>query len=321
MRIAVFAASSATSPTHLDHARRLGRVLAGAGVTVVYGGGRVGLMGALADAALAAGGAVIGVMPRHLIDAEIAHQGLSHLIEVTSMHQRKATMADLADAFCALPGGAGTLEELFEVWTWQQLGLHAKPVALLDVEGFWAPLRDLVAHLATHGYLRAVDAQALISVAEPEQLLARLQAWQPPAPKWAGEQSPPTLRSVGWVHIQGGRLLTVRSGGREVFYLPGGKIEPGESDAEALAREVSEETGLDLDPGSIAALTVIDAPAHGQAGTHLRMHCYTATARGQPAPAGEIEEIRWLKDPEDPACAPAVRQLLRYLGPDLRTHP
>jgi uncharacterized protein (TIGR00730 family) len=299
-------------------ARQLGRVLATSGVTVVYGGGGVGLMGALADGALEAGGRVIGVMPRQLVDAEIAHPGLTHLIEVDSMHERKATMADLADAFCALPGGAGTCDEFFEVWTWQQLGLHAKPVALLDVEGFWRPLRTLLESLVSHGYLRSVDLEALIRVQGAEHLLERLETWQPPDAKWQNDRPPPVLESVAWIHIRDGRLLTARSRGRDVYYLPGGKLEPDESRVDALRREIQEELGLDLDPLTITPLTVIHAPAHGAPGLRLRMHCYTAAAFGQPSPANEISEIRWLVDPYDPQCAPAVSQLLRYLGPDLR---
>ncbi|MEJ7648065.1 MAG: TIGR00730 family Rossman fold protein [Nakamurella sp.] len=130
-RVTIFAgAYVGADPDHLERARRLGAGLAERGIGLVFGGGRVGLMGAVADAALDAGGEVIGVMPQHLVDREIAHQGLSRLEVVGSMHERKQRMAELGDAFIALPGGAGTLEELFEVWTWQNLGLHAKPIAL-----------------------------------------------------------------------------------------------------------------------------------------------------------------------------------------------
>jgi uncharacterized protein (TIGR00730 family) len=118
---------------------------------VVYGGGRVGLMGVLADAALSAGGEVIGVTPQHLVDQEIAHRGLTHLHVVADMHQRKARMAGLAEAFVALPGGAGTIEELFEAWTWGQLGLHAKPTALLDIDGFYRPLVEQLRVMTSAG--------------------------------------------------------------------------------------------------------------------------------------------------------------------------
>ena len=151
MRVAVFTGSQAGPPSHRDAAAAFATDLARAGVGIVYGGGHVGLMGVVADAALAAGGEVVGVIPQHLVDDEVAHPGLPRLEVVDSMHERKARMADLADAFVALPGAAGTLEELFEAWTWGMLGLHAKPTALLDVDGFWQPLLDPA---APHGRRR-----------------------------------------------------------------------------------------------------------------------------------------------------------------------
>src|SRR5581483_9836985 len=139
--LAVFCGSSSgNDPRHAEGARDFGRLLAEHGIAIVYGGGRVGLMGALADAALAAGGRVVGVIPEALVARELAHPGLSELRVVASMHERKATMAELADAFVALPGGIGTLEELFEVWTWGQLGLHRKACGLLDLHGYYTSL-------------------------------------------------------------------------------------------------------------------------------------------------------------------------------------
>src|SRR6185503_14872599 len=144
-RLCVFCGSSpGHDPAYGAAAAQLGRVLAERGIGLVYGGGRVGLMGILADAALAAGGEVIGVIPQALLDREIGHRGLTQLRVVDSMHSRKALMGDLADGFIALPGGIGTLEELFEVWTWAQLGLHRKPCGLLDANGFYAPLVDFL---------------------------------------------------------------------------------------------------------------------------------------------------------------------------------
>lgn len=182
--IAVFTGASAgRSSAHLDGAHALGEGLAERGITVVYGGGRVGLMGAVADAALAAGGRVVGVMPQHLVDGEIAHPGLSALEVVGSMHERKQRMIELADAFVALPGGAGTLDELFEAWTWQQLGLHAKPIALCGSE-FWTPLLKLLDHMVEAGFIRGEDREALILADEIQSLLDELAAWTLPRPKW-----------------------------------------------------------------------------------------------------------------------------------------
>jgi uncharacterized protein (TIGR00730 family) len=163
----------------------MGAALAGAGIGLVYGGGRVGLMGALADAALAAGGEVIGVIPEALVAWEVAHQGLSDLRVVGSMHERKALMADLADAFIAMPGGYGTLEELCEVLTWSQLGLHRKPCGLLNVEGYYDPLLALLDHAVAEGFLRREHRALVLQEQEPGRLLALLRDWDAPAlRKW-----------------------------------------------------------------------------------------------------------------------------------------
>jgi uncharacterized protein (TIGR00730 family) len=179
-------ASLGVSRQFVDAVTAFGRGIADAGVGVVYGGGRVGLMGALADAALGARGEVIGVMPRSLANAEIAHPGLTDLRVVESMHERKATMAELADAFVALPGGAGTLDELFEAWTWQQLGLHTKPVALLNVAGYWDPLLAALDHMSEAGFIRPSDRANLIIAKHSDDLLEALGSYGPLAPKWRG---------------------------------------------------------------------------------------------------------------------------------------
>jgi uncharacterized protein (TIGR00730 family) len=168
-----------------EAARGLARVLAARGVEVVYGGGAVGLMGALADAALEAGGRVTGVIPQALVDREIGHRGLTELRVVSSMHERKMLMADLADAFIALPGGIGTLEEIIEVLTWTQLGLHRKPCALLDVNGFYAPLRAFLDHAVAEGFLSAGHREMLLVSHDAEELLAAIGRWRAPAvAKW-----------------------------------------------------------------------------------------------------------------------------------------
>ena len=146
-------------------------------------------MGALADAALDAGGEVIGVLPRGLFHRELAHTGLTDLRLVDSMHERKALMADLADGFLALPGGIGTLEELFEIWTWAQLGEHEKPVAVLNVASYWDPLLALVDHLVAQGFLSETDRALLLVEREPEALLTRMAEWRAPdVPRWIGRE-------------------------------------------------------------------------------------------------------------------------------------
>ena len=153
--VAVFCGSSfGHDPAYADAARLTGRTLAERGIDVIYGGGHVGLMGAVADAAIEAGGRVVGVIPSALDDRELAHHGLTELHVVDSMHARKLMMAELSDAFIALPGGAGTLEEITEQWTWAQLSIHAKPSGFLDVLGFWAPMRQLVSQMVETGFVR-----------------------------------------------------------------------------------------------------------------------------------------------------------------------
>ncbi|MEP6686823.1 MAG: TIGR00730 family Rossman fold protein [Gemmatimonadales bacterium] len=185
-RVCVFCGSSAgRDPAYRDLTEALARTLAGQGIGIVYGGGRVGLMGALADAALGAGGEVIGVMPQALIDREIGHRGLTDLRVVGSMHERKALMAELADGFVALPGGVGTLEELFEVWTWAQLGLHTKPCGVLDADGFYAPLVSFLDHLVETGFVRPAHRAMLVAARSPEELLAAFAAYRAPTVgKW-----------------------------------------------------------------------------------------------------------------------------------------
>jgi uncharacterized protein (TIGR00730 family) len=185
-RLCVFCGSNVgRDPAYVRLAEALGATLAKRGIGIVYGGGRVGLMGALADAALVAGGEVIGVMPQALIDREIGHRGLTQLRIVGSMHERKALMAELADGFVALPGGVGTLEELFEVWTWAQLGLHTRPCGVLDSDGFYAPLVAFLDHLVETGFVRPEHRAMLLSARSPEELLAAFAAYRAPrVGKW-----------------------------------------------------------------------------------------------------------------------------------------
>jgi uncharacterized protein (TIGR00730 family) len=174
-RLCVFCGSRpGDAAGYTDAARRLGEILAERRIDAVYGGGHVGLMGVLADAVLRRGGEVIGVIPQALMDRELAHRGLSDLRVVATMHQRKAVMADLADGFVALPGGFGTGDELFEMLTWAQLGLHAKPVGLLNVNGFFDALLAWLDHIVGEGFLRPVHRRLLLEAREPEDLLTLL---------------------------------------------------------------------------------------------------------------------------------------------------
>lgn len=179
--VAVFCGSRVgADPRHAQAAERLGRSLAEAGIRLVYGGGRIGLMGRIADACLAAGGTVTGVIPTFLAKWEVAHEGAQEMIEVESMHTRKARMAELADAFIALPGGFGTLEELFETITWTQLGIHRKPIGLLNSAGFYDPLLALIEHSIAQGFVRPKYRSLLVAESDPAVLLDRLAAHEAP---------------------------------------------------------------------------------------------------------------------------------------------
>jgi uncharacterized protein (TIGR00730 family) len=181
-RICVYCGSSGrVDETYRAAATRLGVILAKAGVELVFGGGRVGLMGLMADAALAAGGRVTGIIPIHLHDKEVGHSGLSELVIVDNMHERKRRMFELSDAFAVLPGGLGTLDETIEIITWKQLGLHDKPVVVVDVAGYWSPLFELVEHAVTSGFADRRVLQLYRVVARVEDLLPALAAAPEPA--------------------------------------------------------------------------------------------------------------------------------------------
>ena len=183
--LCIYCGSAAgNNPAYIEAATQAGTRIARAGLTLVYGGGRVGLMGAAADAALAAGGKVVGVMPADLVSQEIAHTGLTELRVVNSMHERKWTMAELADGFLCLPGGAGTFEEIFEQWTWALLGFHSKPCGFVNVAGYYEPLRAAIANMVESGFLRAEYGEMLIWAADIDEALARFAAYVPPPPKW-----------------------------------------------------------------------------------------------------------------------------------------
>lgn len=194
-RIGVYCGSSDdVDPSYLQAARLAGQTLAGHGVTIIFGGGGTGMMGALADGALTAGGKVLGIIPRRFNNAELAHSGLTEMRVVETMHERKAAMADLAQAFIALPGGYGTLEELFEILTWAQIGLHTKPVGLLNVRGYFDPLLVFIEHMRVEGFIYDEHRALLACEQDPEALLQRLEEFRPP----------PTLDR--WVHRRAGNL-------------------------------------------------------------------------------------------------------------------
>jgi hypothetical protein len=175
--VCVYCGSSGrVAERYREAATQLGAGLTAAGIETVFGGGGVGLMGLLADAALAAGGRVTGIIPGRLRDAELAHRGVTELLVVATMHERKRLMAERADAFAVLPGGIGTLDEMFEILSWRQLGLHQKPIFLVDVDGYWAPLRALLGHIVEAGFARPQTKDLVRWVSTVPELLEALAA-------------------------------------------------------------------------------------------------------------------------------------------------
>lgn len=187
--VTVFAgAREGTDPAMTALAHCFGTALARHGIALVYGGGRLGMMGAAAQGVIDSGGSSVGIMPRHLAAHEIAHTGITELVLVDTLAQRKQLMGARCDAFVALPGGAGTLDELFDEWTNQQLGLHTKPIGLLDSQ-FWQPLIELVEHMVAHGFVRQEDRVSLVVADDPDELLAALRDWTPQQPRWPQNQT------------------------------------------------------------------------------------------------------------------------------------
>ena len=187
--VTIFCGSSnGTDPVYRSRAVSLGQILANEGIEVIYGGAKVGLMGAVADAVLSAGGKVTGIIPRFLRSKEIAHEGLTKLVMVESMHERKTQMHELSDGIIALPGGFGTLEELFEMLTWAQLGLHKKPIGLLDINGFYDHLKLLLKNMVANGFLKEINYNMLLISDDANDLLDKMKNYVAPViPKWISE--------------------------------------------------------------------------------------------------------------------------------------
>lgn len=186
MKVAVYCGSrSGNEPLYAEKARELGEFFGNNGIDLVFGGGHVGLMGIIADAVLASGGKVYGVIPQHLVNRELAHPGLTELFVVGNMHERKAKMAELADGFVALPGGIGTLEEIFEVWTWAQLGFHKKPCAFYNVTGFYDSLLDMVKNMVAAGFVKQQYLDMIVLAHTPKELVDGFSSYVPPQEKWA----------------------------------------------------------------------------------------------------------------------------------------
>ena len=316
MRICVFCGSSSgKNDAYAEAARDMGVTLAQAGIELVYGGGRVGLMGVIADAALAAGGSVIGVMPQALVDREVQRLSLTELHVVESMHARKTKMSMLADGFVALPGGAGTLEEIFEQWTWAQLGIHQKPCGFLNTNGYFDPLRQMIDQMSGEGFLRMDHASMLVFDTKPAAIIESFREYSAPLAKWMATAQK-TIRIVAaLVQDDRGRVLLVRKRGTRAFMQPGGKIQGDESHLEALRREITEELSCAIQPQPIY-LGTFSALAANEQGSQVEAALYRVGLLGPIRAASEIEEILWL-DPGDQlsvALAPLTRDSIMPLA-------
>jgi uncharacterized protein (TIGR00730 family) len=258
-------------------------------------------MGTLADEVLSAGGHVTGIIPRALWEREIAHQGLTELRVVEDMHERKKLMAEMADGFIALPGGTGTLEEIFEQWTWSQLGIHTKPCGLLNVDGYFNSQIAMIERMVADGFLSHAYAAMLSVETDPNVLLARIRAYRPPASKWSN--NPPTNPSksipiaAAVITDSEGRVLLVRKFRTLFFMQPGGKLGAGETAIEALARELKEELGCLLVKSEF--LGFFAAPAANEPMHRVEAALFQVFIAGQLEPRAEIEEVAWV----DPATS------------------
>lgn len=317
MRICVFCGSSAGKrDVFVNAARELGTALARRGIELVYGGGRVGLMGAVADSAMAAGGNVTGVMPRALVDRELQHVALTTLHIVESMHERKARMADLADGFIALAGGAGTLEEIFEQWTWGQLGFHRKPCAVLNTDGYFDALREMIDRMTVEGFLRPEHAAMLAFETEPEAALDALSRYVAPSAKWQTRADNVVRIVAALIQDEASRVLLVRKKGTRAFMQPGGKLHDSESHQAALERELSEELSCRVQPGSLASLGTFRADAANENDCIVEAALYRAELAGDVRAAAEIEEILWydLEQGSQVELAPLTREVVLPLA-------
>lgn len=324
MRICIFCGSGfGKRAEYAAAAQTLVKNLAAQNIGLVYGGAAIGLMGLIADTMLEAGGEVIGVIPKSLKDREIAHPNLSALHVVETMHERKAKMAELSDAFIAIPGGAGTLEEIAEVWTWAKLGIHHKPCGFLNVAGYYDQLFGFLGHMKAEQFIQAKYHDMLCIAESPSALLDQFAHYSPPQtplsqPAAIALATPTTSQTVvdviAWICIEEKRLLCARSHGKDVFYLPGGKREPGETDWDGLQREVAEEVSVTLIKETFKSVITIEEIAHGYAQpTEVIMKCFQANYTGMLIPTSEIEQLAWLQYADRGQCAPATQRVIEHL--------
>ena len=294
-------ANTGNSETIIAQTESLLQLLINLDFDLVYGGGKSGLMGIIADRFLESGKKVVGIRPSKLIEDEDAHTSLTELIVVKDMFERKAEMMKRADFFIALPGGVGTLDEIMDVYTNVKIGFTDKFCALLDVDGFYRGLTDQLSKMAEKSFLKPKD-QDLLVVGNPEWLASKI------------EERLNEIDKVAFIEIKDKKILTARSQGKDKFYIPGGKRDNNETDPETLEREVREELSVSIRPDTIKNIGVFRAQAHGKPeGIKVRMACYSAEYTGSLTPASEIEEIKWMTTADQELVSHVDKVIFRYL--------
>ena len=305
-RICIFCgANPGNNPRITDHVEELCVLLIEQGFDLVYGGGKDGLMGLIADRFLAAGRRVIGVRPKKLIEGEGSHLGLTKMIVVKDMHERKAQMMDEADLFIALPGGVGTLDEIMEVYTQVKIGFFDKFCGVLNTDYFYQGLELLLDNMVKHGFLQQNDKAKLQIEDTPQALLDRMVKWK---------SSKEEIDKIAFIFVEDGEILMTRSKGKSLYYIPGGKRDPGETDKQALIREVREELTVNIVPSTIEYVGTFRAPADRSVNdVGVKMSCYTAEFIGTPQASSEISVIRWMTFQEIDLVSRVSKKIFHFL--------
>ncbi len=299
--ISVFCGSSAgTDDIFQASAYQLGKYFANHGIQLVYGGANVGLMGAVANGVIENGGKVIGVLPLFLRNVEIAHKNLTQLIIVESMHERKTKMNELSDGVIMLPGGFGTLEEFFEMLTWAQLGLHKKPLAILNINGFYDELLSLIQKMVRKGFLKQANQDMIMVGDNIATLIDKMKNYKAPAEgKWIDKSQNSLIENIalptaGLIIIKDNKLLLAYSKHKMAWYLPGGKVDIGESPRSALQREIKEELNIVLNPKLLLYYCHITAPAYGEnPNIIMEQDCFLYKLDEDIQPSNEISAVKY----------------------------
>ena len=275
---------------------------------MVYGGGGKGLMGTIADRFIQRGSTVIGVRPSMLIENEETHSGITELIEVDTMQERKAKLIELSDLFIALPGGVGTLDEIIETYTLNKIGFITKPSGILNTDGFYNDLIRLLDKMTSFQFLKASEKDLLKIASHPRALMSLLNLNDSKA---NGEDE---IDKIAFVDTKNQKVLVSKSKGKSKYYIPGGKREANESDEDTLIREVKEELSVSIQPQTIQYLGTFTAPADGKPkGINVRMTCYEAKYSGRLAPSSEIETIDWFDCTNMDSIAEVDKKIFRSL--------